>query len=60
MTNHKQGQEKKIMREMAESLVVDNALQTRAKEKLDSALYDAEQLDSRIDDSIQKSVNFWH
>lgn len=54
MTNHKQGQEKKIMREMAESLVVDNALQTRAKEKLDSALYDAEQLDSRIDDSIQK------
>lgn len=42
------------MNEIAETLVVENELKTQGRANLDSAMYNMDQLDTRIDESNQK------
>lgn len=54
MVNRRQIEDLDTMDEIAEVLVVENELKNQGKLNLDSAMYNMEQLDERVEESIQK------
>lgn len=54
MSNHKQRKDLNTMNEIAESLLVENELKNQGRVNLDSAMYNMDQLDERIDNTNKK------
>lgn len=54
MANRNQKKELNTMNEIAESLVIDNELKNLGRANLDSAMYNMEKIDERIEDANQK------